>query len=108
MGGVETTFSRFTMNGPIEVNLFDKDFSLRLPSFMFQLPPRVFYSNDEIESMQASFGIRMVKPVRLAEFENGIVSLFFLSIQKGEVIASLILNPPGVDDYYYRMIFYES
>ena len=109
MSGVTATIGRFLPEGPINISLYDKDFGIFLPSITFQVS-NLFYSNSEgVESVQAAYHlIKGARPVGFAEVEFGKVTLFFFSKQKGQFLASIVLNPDGVDDHYYRIIFYEN
>ena len=47
-------------------------------------------------------------PISYEGLENGKVNLFMISKQQGKTIAFLILNPKGIDEYYYRITFKEA
>lgn len=46
-------------------------------------------------------------PITHGGFENGEIKMFMISKQKGKTIAFLIMNPKGIEEYYYRVMFAE-
>lgn len=97
---------RHINGGPIEICFFSH--GINLPSIVFQVPLMFYNVDEKCEGAQAHFGIQVIRPVAFSELEFGNVSLFFISIQNDKVVASIILNPKGVEDHYYRIMFYEK
>lgn len=108
LSSVEASISRNIKQGAIQIQLFDKKFNIHLPSIVFLTTNLSYDKYDQEERAQTSFGIQEINPVMFSELEYGKISLFLISKLEGEVVAFLILNPKNVDDYYYRLTFWNE
>lgn len=103
------TFLRVTTNGTIFVQITNQ--GIEQPLVQFKVTTAFYHKDEQAEASQTAIirgnEIIEVLPVSLKELEQGKVNLFFISIQKGKAMASLILNPPSTSDYYYRILFRE-
>lgn len=112
LSNAEATIMRVTNNGTIFVQVFDKDFGREFPLAQFSATSAFYHNNEHAEVSQTSMvrGNEIIEelPITHSGFENGKINMFMISKQHGKTIAFLILNPKGIDDYYYRVMFSED
>ena len=109
LANAKATIMRVTNNGTIFVQVFDNDFGREFPLAQFRVNSAFYHNGEHAEVSQTSMvrGNEIIEelPVTLSELEDGKINMFMISKQQGEVVAYLILNPKGIDDYYYRVMF---
>lgn len=82
------------------------------PFVHFRVNTAFYHKDERAESSQTALvrGTEIVEefPINIKELEHGKIGLFNISIQRGMVIAHLLLNLPDNNDYYYRLTFLEK
>ena len=100
---------RISNNGTIFIKVFDNDLKLEAPLAQFRVTSTFYHKDEMAETSQTSLGrgdeIIEELPITHCGFESGKISMFMISMQHGDIISSLFVNPKDVDDYYYRIIF---
>lgn len=101
----KTTIVRFMDNDFIKVDLHQ--FGLVVEIASFDVSRFTYYKSDKIELVQADNsyggGLSGLTPARIPQMEFGKISMFQMSKQQNQLVAFLITNPDGVNDYYYRI-----
>jgi len=106
------TMMRVVNNGTIFIQVFDNEFGREFPLAQFRTTSAFYHKSERAEVSQTSIvrGNEIIEemPITHSGFEDGRINMFMISKQQGETIAFLIVNPKGIDDYYYRIMFCES
>lgn len=100
---------RVSNNGTIFIQIFDNDFGREFPLVQFRVTSALYHKDERAEVSQTSMmrGNEIIEelPITHGGLENGKINMFMISKQIGKTIAFLIVNPKGIDDYYYRIMF---
>lgn len=100
---------RVSNNGTIFIQIFDNDFGREFPLVQFRVTSAFYHKDERAEVSQTSMmrGNEIIEelPITHGGLENGKINMFMISKQIGKTIAFLIVNPKGIDDYYYRIMF---
>lgn len=112
LSSTTATMMRTSNHGAIYIKVFDKFLAKDFPFALFYATS-AFYNKNEYGEYSETPMIRgneiiEEKPINDKNFENGKINMFSISKQRGEIIAFLLINPQGVEDYYYRIMFRES
>lgn len=103
---------RVVNNGTIFIQVFDNEFGREFPLAQFRTTSAFYHKSERAEVSHTSIvrGNEIIEemPITHSGFEDGRINMFMISKQQGETIAFLIVNPKGIDDYYYRIMFCES
>ena len=103
---------RVSNNGTIFIQVFDNNLGLEFPLVQFKVTSAFYHNDERAEVSQTAMvrGDEIIEelPISYEGLENGKVNLFMISKQQGKTIAFLILNPKGIDEYYYRITFKEA
>lgn len=104
------TIFRVTTNGTIFVQITKQGIEPK-SLVQFKTTTAFYHKDGQVEVSQTAMvrGDEIIEevPINLIDFEHGKVKLFFISIQDGKAMATIILNPPSTNDYYYRILFRE-
>ena len=108
----DATIIRYFNHGTISIRVFDGIIGRVFPLAKFRLTTANYHRTEHSEVSQTSMmrGNEIIEelPLTLGAFENGIINMFMISKQKNGLIAYLIVNIEGVDDFYYRIMFLEN
>lgn len=111
LSNAEATIMRVSNNGTIFVQVFDRDFGREFPLVQFRINSSFYHKNERAEVAQTSMmrGNEIVEELSVTHsgFEDGKINMFMISKQQDETVAFLILNPQGIEEYYYRVMFRE-
>lgn len=96
-------------NGPILIKIFDDEFGIEVPLTKFRITSSFYRKNERAEFSQTALlrGDEIIEelPITHSDFEDGRINMFMFSKQQGKMIAFLIVNPKGINEYYYRIVF---
>ncbi|MCH5220960.1 MAG: hypothetical protein J1F05_01330 [Muribaculaceae bacterium] len=109
LSNATATIMRVTNNGTIFIQVFDNDFGIEAPLAQFRTPSAFYHKDERAEVSQTALvrGNEIIEemPITHGGFEDGKISMFMISKQKGKTIAFIIVNPKNTDEYYYRIMF---
>lgn len=109
LSGAKATMLRVQNGGTIFVQLMMNGAECMFAQF--KATTSFYHKDDEhdVEMSQTAIvrGNEIIEeyPITIEELENGKISLFSISKQKGRLISFFIINPKHHDDYYYRVKF---
>lgn len=102
---------RVSNNGTIFVQVFDNDFGREFPLSQFRITSAFYHKDEQAEVSQTCMvrGDEIIEdmPITYSGFEDGKINMFMISKQQGKTIAFIIVNPKDVNEYYYRIGFYQ-
>lgn len=102
---------RVSNNGTIFVQVFDNDFGREFPLSQFRITSAFYHKDEQAEVSQTCMvrGDEIIEdmPITYSGFEDGEINMFMISKQQGKTIAFIIVNPKDVNEYYYRIGFYQ-
>ena len=109
LSDAEAVISRVTNNGTIFIQVTNKISRKEFPLAQFRVNATYYHKDEHTEISQTAMvrgnEITEELPISYDGLEYGKINLFTISRQQGRVVAFLILNPPNVEDYYYRVMF---
>ena len=112
LDGATATMMRAFNNGTIYVKVFDKVCRGFFPLVRFRVTSAFYNKNEYGEFSETAMirGNEIIEemPITKGGFEKGKINMFSISKQQGEIIAFLLINPQGIENYYYRIMFRES
>jgi len=111
LSNAEALISRVVKDGTIFIKVTDNKMGKGLPFAQFRVNTTFYHKDERAEVSQTAIvrgdEITEELPISYNGLEHGKINLFMISKQQGKVVAFLILNPPSIDDYYYRVGFYQ-
>ncbi len=109
LSNAKATILRVSNNGTIFIQIFDNNLGLEFPLVQFRVTSSFYHKDEYSEGAQTALvrGDEIIEelPVNYEGLEYGKVNLFMISKQRGNTIASIILNSIGNGDYFYRIMF---
>lgn len=109
LSNATATILRVSNNGTIFIQVFDNNFGREFPLAQFRITSAFYHKDERAEVSQTSMvrGNEIIEelPITLSGLESGKINMFMISKQQGKTIVFLIVNPKGIDNYYYRIKF---